>query len=154
MRCTSCGAELPEGTTFCTSCGAKVATAQPTQPSYDPNQNFQQPVNSNQNTYAGYNQPYQQQIQPMTMQQFPQMTTMEDTTPISPWGYIGYNILFSIPIVGLVMLFVYSFGSNTNVNLKNYARSFLLMMLIVVIIYVVIAIFFGAVIAGVANSVN
>ena len=55
MRCTSCGAELPEGTTFCTSCGAKVENAQPIQPAYD--QNFQNQSYQSQNYQ---NQSFQQ----------------------------------------------------------------------------------------------
>ena len=155
MRCTSCGAELPEGTTFCTSCGAKVENAQPIQPAYDQNfqnqsyqsqnyqnQSFQQPGG----TYTGYNQPYQQPMQSFTP------AVMEDTTPITPLGYIGYNILFSIPLVGLIMLFVYGFGSNTNINVKNYARSFLIIYLAIVIIYVLIFLIFGAAIFGASQS--
>lgn len=28
--------------------------------------------------------------------------------PISAWGYFGYNILFSIPIIGFIFLIVFS----------------------------------------------
>ena len=65
---------------------------------------------------------------------------MQDTTPISPWGYIGYNILFAIPLVGIIMLFVYAFGSNTNINVKNYARSFLIIILISIILTIVLSV--------------
>ena len=43
--------------------------------------------------------------------------------PISAWGYFGYNILFSIPIIGFIFLIVFSFDSS-NINRRNYARSF------------------------------
>lgn len=42
--------------------------------------------------------------------------------PLSPWAYFGYNILFCIPIVGLILLIIYSFN-NENINRRNYARS-------------------------------
>ena len=60
--------------------------------------------------------------------------------PISVWGYIGYNLLFSIPLIGLIMLFVMGFG-NQNINVKNYAKSMLLVYLIVIIIYIILIIF-------------
>ena len=121
MRCMSCGADLPDGISFCTSCGAKMTPPAPPQQVYDPNQMYQN------QSYGNPNMQYQPQQQPMpAMMNQP----MQDTTPISPWGYIGYNILFAIPLVGIIMLFVYAFGSNTNINVKNYARSFLIIILI------------------------
>jgi len=61
----------------------------------------------------------------------------EDYKPISPWGYIGYTLIFSIPIVGLIMMFVWGFGA-TNKNLKNFARSYLIIMLISVVLSIII----------------
>lgn len=58
--------------------------------------------------------------------------------PISAWGYFGYNILFSIPLVGFIMLLVYSFGGTSNINLKNYARSFFCGYLIGLIFLIII----------------
>ena len=53
---------------------------------------------------------------------------------ISSWGYVGYGILFSIPIVGFVLLIVYSL-SNENYNRRNYARSYFCWLLIGLIIF-------------------
>ena len=39
---------------------------------------------------------------------------------IKPWGYIGYNILFNIPVVGFILLIVFSFDK-TNLNRKYFA---------------------------------
>lgn len=60
--------------------------------------------------------------------------------PITAWGYVGYNLLFSIPLVGQILILVYSFGGTDNINLKNYARSYLCMLLISIIISIVTAI--------------
>ena len=57
----------------------------------------------------------------------PNYNVQDLNKPITMWGYLGYQLLFAIPCVGLVFLFVYGFGSNTNVNLKNFARSYLIM---------------------------
>ena len=31
--------------------------------------------------------------------------------PLSPWAYFGYNLLFSIPFVGFIMMIVFAFDS-------------------------------------------
>ena len=56
--------------------------------------------------------------------------------PLSPWAYFGYGILFAIPVVGLVLLIVFSF-SNGNINRKNYARSYFCALLILIILFVI-----------------
>lgn len=59
--------------------------------------------------------------------------------PLSPWAYFGYNLLFSIPILGFIMLIVFSF-SNENINRRNYARSFFVELLLVLIIIAIMAV--------------
>ncbi len=58
--------------------------------------------------------------------------------PISPWGYVGYLLLFAIPIVGLVMMFVFAFGGTNNINVKNLAKGNLWLLLISVAICIVV----------------
>lgn len=48
----------------------------------------------------------------------------EEYKPISMWGYFGYELLFSIPCVGFILLLVFAFGGTKNINLKNFARSY------------------------------
>ena len=63
--------------------------------------------------------------------------------PLSPWAYVGYNLLFSIPLVGFIMMIVFAFDSS-NINRRNYARSFFCAMLIGIIIAIVLmVILFG-----------
>lgn len=50
-------------------------------------------------------------------------TIPSEYKPISMWGYFGYEVLFSIPLIGLIMLVVFSLGGTKNQNLKNFARS-------------------------------
>lgn len=54
-------------------------------------------------------------------------------TPISMWGYFGYSILFSIPVVGFVFICVFAFGSK-NINKKNYARSYFCVLILALVI--------------------
>ena len=61
----------------------------------------------------------------------------EEYRPISMWGYFGYEILFSIPIVGFICLIVFAIGAK-NVNKKNFARSYFCYTIIVCLIAIVI----------------
>lgn len=73
--------------------------------------------------------------------------------PISMWGYFGYELLFSIPIVGLICLIIFSFGGTKNVNVRNFARSYFCYMIIVVIAIVFLLVSAGgmAALAGFAG---
>ena len=42
--------------------------------------------------------------------------------PISPWGYVGYTLLWSIPVVGWIVWLCAAIGSKKR-NVRNYARS-------------------------------
>lgn len=46
----------------------------------------------------------------------------DELKPISPIGYIGYDILYMIPVVGLVMMIVF-LATSQNRNVKNYAAA-------------------------------
>ena len=59
--------------------------------------------------------------------------------PLSPWAYVGYNFLFSIPIAGFIMMIIFAFDSS-NINRRNYARSFFCAMLIGIIVSIIILI--------------
>ena len=64
--------------------------------------------------------------------------------PISAWGYFGYNILFSIPILGFIFLIVFSFDSS-NINRRNYARSFFIIYLLIAIALGILFAFAGSI---------
>ncbi|MGI6172959.1 MAG: hypothetical protein ACOYI8_03565 [Christensenellales bacterium] len=56
---------------------------------------------------------------------------------ISSWGYIGYSILFSIPVVGLIFLIAFSFSRNE--NRRNYARSYWCWFLIAIVLMIALS---------------
>jgi len=62
----------------------------------------------------------------------------ESLRPISAWGYIGYHILFNIPIVGFILLIVFSLGGTKNINVRNFARSYLLLILISIVLVIIL----------------
>ena len=64
----------------------------------------------------------------------------EEYKPIGMWGYFGYELLFSIPCVGFIVLLVFAFGGTKNINLKNFARSYFCFMIIGAVIGAIITI--------------
>lgn len=116
MKCNNCGMENNDGVPYCQNCGAPLENA---------SMNYQNP----QTVYV----------------QAPQQDIPAEYQPISMWGYFGYEILFSIPCIGLILLLVFSFGGTKNVNLKNFARSyFCFMIILAVIVLIVLAITGGS----------
>ena len=59
----------------------------------------------------------------------------EQYKPISSLGYIGYQLLFFIPIIGWILIIMYAFGKEDNVNVRNLARSQIYTCVIWVILY-------------------
>lgn len=74
----------------------------------------------------------------------------EEYKPISAWGYFGYQLLFSIPCIGFIVLCVFALGGTKNINLKNFARSYFCVFLLFLIIGIIVAIM--AAIFGVGMS--
>ena len=57
---------------------------------------------------------------------------------IGAWGYFGLNILFTIPIIGLIALIICACSSK-NINRRSYARSFFCMLIFILIVGGIIA---------------
>lgn len=73
----------------------------------------------------------------------------EENRPLSPWAYFGLQLLFAVPIVGFIFLIIFS-CNGSNINRRNFARSYWCSLLIAAIIIAVCAVF--AVIAGISLS--
>lgn len=86
----------------------------------------------------------EQQTQQTQFQQYPQNVNIpEEYKPITMWGYFGYEILFSIPCIGLILLLVFAFGGTKNVNLRNFARSYFCFVILLVVLFAVFAMLGG-----------
>ncbi|MBR1796545.1 MAG: hypothetical protein IJ757_00800 [Clostridiales bacterium] len=57
--------------------------------------------------------------------------------PIGMWVYFGYEILFSIPVIGFILLIILAFAPK-NYNVKNFARSYFCMMILVLVLTIVL----------------
>ncbi len=58
--------------------------------------------------------------------------------PISMWGYFGYELLFSIPIIGFILLIILAITAR-NKNVKNFARSYFCFIIILLIFIGIVA---------------
>lgn len=59
--------------------------------------------------------------------------------PLSAWAYVGYSILYAIPVIGLIFLIVFSI-SDKNINRRSFSRSYLCMALLIVIAIAVLSV--------------
>lgn len=60
--------------------------------------------------------------------------------PLSPWAYWGLGLLYTVPVVGLVFMIIFSFNKG-NINRRNFTRAHWIdVILALVIIGVILAI--------------
>ena len=108
MNCNQCGTQLPPGATHCNNCGYTV---------------IQQPPSNN---------------QPMNQGQYtPPMIPAMNTEPLTVGSYLLMFVIMSLPLINLIMLFVWGFG-DSNENRKNFARAGLIMIAISIVLSVVL----------------
>lgn len=136
MFCPKCGTEVSDDKAFCPECG------NPLKSQTQQNSGAQQAAGAQQT--AGAQQSWQATGAQNGARPHPQVQFHSDTVvlpdeykPISMWGYFGYEILFSIPIVGFIVLIVLSINGK-NQNVKNFARSYFCFTIIVLILLVIL----------------
>ncbi|TXK74397.1 hypothetical protein FU659_29630 [Paenibacillus sp. N3.4] len=61
-------------------------------------------------------------------------------------------LLLAIPIVNIIMLFVWAFGGETNPSKANYAKASLIWAAIGIVIYLIIVVLFFGAFAAMFNS--
>jgi len=133
MFCENCGTILPEGAKFCAACGAKTeappAYAEERQPVPVPSPAYAPPVQTPPPPRQSYapQPPYGAQVSP-------------GGEPLRVGQYIGMLLLMCVPILSVILLFMWSFGGSVNLNKKNFARA----MLIFSAVGVILSVIFGA----------
>ena len=142
MFCPKCGTEVSDDKAFCPECGNPLKS-QAQQASGARQTAGAQQASEGQQT-AGAQQSWQATGSQNGARPHPQVQFQSDTVvlpdeykPISMWGYFGYEILFSIPIVGFIVLIVLSINGK-NQNEKNFARSYFCFTIIVLILLVIL----------------
>ncbi|MGI5972025.1 MAG: hypothetical protein ACOX7P_09960, partial [Oscillospiraceae bacterium] len=64
--------------------------------------------------------------------------------PLRVGQYIGMFLLMCVPILNIILLFVWGFGSSANLNKKNFARAALILCAILLIFWIVAGGIIGA----------
>ena len=136
--CSDCGAQIPDEIKFCTECGKPLnETPQAV------------PAMASAKTYGEAS---------VSVKSQPQQTNTPDanslfsgdTAPargsryavMSVKAYIGYSVLFSIPVIGWAICLIMSFTSRS-LNKRNFAKAMLILILIGVVLSVVFYFVFG-----------
>ena len=154
MKCPSCNLELGENAKFCPICGSTVTRPAPIEIEPEPTQVIKQPIFEEPAQPAVEQPVFQAPVQPVF--QAPVAPQKPEQKLMGPWGYVGWQILFSIPLVGFVLLIVFSFD-NSNLNRRNFARSYwcaLLLAVILIILVVGLLLVLGVSLSEVANNLQ
>lgn len=152
--CQKCGKELNASDMFCTNCGEKtgkvdisdIASNVKTSVKTKVSEFKQTNANSQQENQQFYSNDRQAQNANYVQTNIPSAETFyqnqmvsipSNYKPLGVWAFFGYSILFSIPIIGLIVNLILCFNSN-NLSRRNYARSFWCWYLIVAIAAIII----------------
>ena len=133
--CNYCGAEIQEADTFCTNCGAPTGN----RPVQNPQGQSVPPRPAEPqrpHTAEGYCCPPPPHCPPVE----------PDRNLVSIGAYVGYTLLFAIPIVGLIVCIILAANCN-NRSLKNYAIANLIIIgagAVIAVFAFIIAVIVGA----------
>ena len=75
-------------------------------------------------------------------------SNQENAQPLSVKDWVITLIIASIPIVQIIMLFVWGFGSNTNLNKANWSKAVLILLAIAIGLFLLFSLILGALGAG------
>ena len=134
-NCSKCGKPLKAGVKFCTSCGTAVKSGAPAKSA------AAKPAASEKPAAAAKPVAHAKPAAPARVVA-PDATTDEVITTL---GWIGTLLVMIIPIVGLVLYFVWAFGTGGNLNRRNYCRASLIMMAIGIGLSIITAVMFYSV---------
>lgn len=110
MICSNCGNEIDEflnDEMVCPYCHEDINSLAK---GYNVKKNNKDYINENTNENA---------------QDYPALTTVAPSSPISAISFMLMQILFIVPVLNLLFLFIFSFKENINRNRKAFARSIL-----------------------------
>lgn len=171
--CPQCGAPLPENCLFCPSCGASCAQpsqpepqpAEPVLPAGEPVQADAPAEVSAEDTALPAGDPAPEIAQPDDGGQTPPPpgpgpryaaqpprrtprpapAAAPDKNEMTTGRYLLCLILFAIPVVGLVMMFIWAFGHDGNVQRRRLARAALLFTALVLVLVILAAVVLAAI---------
>jgi cation transport ATPase len=138
MFCANCGKELEDDAKFCEACGEKVEAE-------DVETQSEEEVTVTETKTEQVKEEIKEEPKPQPVkkeepkpQEKPAPVYTETkktpgvlrTKPLGIFSYIWMFILMSIPVVNIIMVLVWAFGRNKNVNKKNYAWAIIIMFIV------------------------
>lgn len=134
-NCPVCGTELAEEAMFCFHCGKSFADPEPEAAS--PAEEVSQTEEVPQESPA----PAAEAAAPLPPVEEAPVFVTESTVPpkkllLNTFQYMMLMLLFSIPVVGLIFLFVWGTGHPKNPSLKRFSAAVLLWRLILAALFV------------------
>ena len=121
--CTACGSNIPDGINFCTECGKSMGVSASSSSSVEKISQTQQTPSRPQPV-----PPPQTMTQPGPQGEAPPISGSRYAV-MSVGAYIGYSLLFSLPVIGWIICLVMAFTSK-NLNKRNFAKAILIFMVI------------------------
>lgn len=180
MFCKNCGKKLSDNAKFCTGCGEKVVLEEEkieelleTAETTETTERTETPVEEVHKEEPKKSKKEKKEEKKGEVSQ-PQVINYYQTPgpqreirdardlppqfrPISAWGYVGYNLLFALPIAGFIILLVFACGGHSNKNVQNYALSYFCAIILVVLIAVIFALtgvgLFAALKSAISSSI-
>ena len=80
--------------------------------------------------------------------------TLQTSEVVSTKDWLITLIITAIPVVGFIMLFVWAFGSGTNLNKANWAKAGLLLYAIIIALTIILSVVFGVGLFALFNGAN
>lgn len=117
--CNHCGASVDEEDRFCTVCGKPITAGD------------------------GAEQPKASHAESQKKEE-PHL----DTEPITVGGFLIMFLIMCIPVVNLVVLLLWAFGRNGNVNRRNFSRAALVYIAIGIVLSISAVLFFVGIFAN------
>lgn len=134
--CKYCGTNNSESAKYCTNCGAPILAAR-TQDPYDR-------PRMQEDSYSTA----RMQQDPREAQRSVQRQQWEEENVQSQGHWVLDTFLVCIPLVGLILLIIWSVTDQQDLSKQRWARASLLWMIIGVVVSTVVVFLFGALLAG------
>lgn len=123
---------------------------------YEQNYQTQQTTNQQYQSYQPYNQAqtFNQApaYQPIQNPAFGGNSNLEEPVSIGDW--LLTTFICVLPCIGLIMLFVWGFGSGTNKSKANYCKTMLIWKAIGIVLSIVFSIVFSAATASIISELG
>lgn len=117
------------------------------------NYNSQQSENPYQNYNSQqYGNPYQQPNYGYNQNFNNAPNAGMDTSPMTLSDWILTLLAMMIPCAGIILYFVWAFGSHGNINRRNFCRAQLIIMGVILVLYLIIILVLGVSVAGAIST--